>query len=60
MKATISLKKDRIQMKGNGKRIDIPLELKKGNPCSERCDEKNEIRQLYQVLQGTQDQVELN
>ena len=39
IKATISLEKDRINLKGNGKRIIIPLEPKQGKPC----DEKSEI-----------------
>jgi hypothetical protein len=34
MKETISIEKDRIKLKGNGRRIIIPLYLEEGKPWS--------------------------
>ena len=40
MKANISLEKNRIKLKGQGKKVIIPLDAKEGAPC----EEPNELR----------------
>lgn len=60
MKATISLEKDKIKLKGNGKKIIIPLDLHEGKPWVEAYEEELETRRLYQVLHEHQDNVEPN
>ena len=44
MKVTISLEKDIINLKRQGKRIIIPLNSKDGKPWSEPCDEEVDIK----------------
>lgn len=56
MKATISLEKDRIKLKGNHKKIIIPLDRREGKPCEEEL----ETRRLYQVLHEDRDNMEPN
>ena len=43
MKANISLEKDRIKLKGQGKKIIIPLDPKEGTPSKELDDTKDTI-----------------
>jgi hypothetical protein len=39
MKATISLERDWIKLKGSGRKIIIPLDPKEGNPWVETWEE---------------------
>jgi hypothetical protein len=49
MKETISLERDRIKLKGSGRKIIIPLDPKEGKPWMESWDEDQEARCLYQI-----------
>jgi hypothetical protein len=49
MKATISLERDRIKLKGSGRKIIIPLDPKEGKPWMESWDEDQEAICLYQI-----------
>ena len=60
MKANISLEKDRIKIKGQGKKIIIPLDPKEGTPWEEPDDIEDKVRQLYKVIQSNYDLVEPN
>ena len=66
MKANISLEKDRIKIKGQGKKIIITLDPKEGKPWEEPNDSEDKVRQLYKIIQGNlylvepNDQGELN
>jgi hypothetical protein len=42
MKENISLENDRIKLKGNGRKIIIPLDLSEWKPWSESLDEDQE------------------
>ena len=53
MKANISLEKDRIKLKGQGKDIIIPLDPKEGAPWEEADDLEARVRLLYQVMQSS-------
>lgn len=58
MKENISLEKDRIKLKWQGKKIIIPLYSKEGKPWEETNDSKECIWQLYQIMQSNADIVE--
>ena len=60
MKANISLEKDRIKLKGQGKKIIIPQDPKEGTPWEELDDTEEKVRQLYIVIQSDYDLVEPN
>lgn len=60
MKATISLKRDRIKLIENGKKIIIPLDPKEGKLWIEPWEEETHAKKLYQVIQGDRDSVEPN
>ena len=60
MKANISLEKDRIKLKGQGKKVIIPLEPKVGTPWEEPDDTEEKVRQLYKVIESNFDPVEPN
>ena len=60
MKANISLEKDRIKLKGQGKKIIIPLDPKEGTPWEEPDDTEDKFRQLYKFIQSNYDLVEPN
>jgi hypothetical protein len=49
MKATISLERDKIKLKGSGRKIIIPLDPKEGKPWMESWDEDQEARCLYHI-----------
>jgi hypothetical protein len=53
-----SLERDQIKLKGNGKKIIIPLDPKEENPWKKSWEEEQEALKLYQVIQGYQDNVE--
>ena len=60
MKANISLDKDRLKLKGKGKNIIIPLDLRYGRPWEEPNDDDANILRLYQVIQNNEDTIEIN
>ena len=60
MKANISLEKDRIKLKGQGKKVIIPLDPKEGAPWEEPDDLEVKVRQLYKIIQSNLDIVEPN
>ena len=60
MKANISLDKDKIKLKGQGKKIIIPLDRKEATPWVEPDDSEDNIRQLYKIIQSNLDSIEPN
>jgi hypothetical protein len=60
MRATISLERDRIKLKGSSRKIIIPLDPKEGKPWVETWDETHETQRLYQVMNEQKDNVEPN
>ena len=59
MKALISLDKERIKLKGNGKKFIVPFHPSQGEPWTKRIDEEVDIRQLYHI-QNNEDYTEPN
>ena len=49
MKASISLDKERIKLKGNGQKVIVPIHPSQGEPWTEPIDEEVDVRQLYQI-----------
>ena len=49
MKASISLDKERIKLKGKGQKVIVPIHPSQGEPWNEPIDEEVDIRQLYQI-----------
>ena len=49
MKASISLDKERIKLKGNGQKVIVPIHPSQGEPWIEPIDEEVDIQQLYQI-----------
>ena len=49
MKASISLDKERIKLKGNGQKVIVPIHPSQGETWTEPIDEEVNIRQLYQI-----------
>ena len=47
MKASISLDKERIKLKGNGKNVIVPIHPSQGEPWTEPIDEEVDVQQLY-------------
>lgn len=60
MKASIFLEKDRIKIKGKGKRVIIPLDPTKGKAWEEANDDDVDARRLYQVIQSNEETMEPN
>ena len=60
MKSIISLEKERIKLKGQGKKVIIPLDPKEGAPWEELDNLEAKVRQLYKVIQSNLDTVEPN
>ena len=60
IKANISLEKYRIKLKGQGKKVIIPLEPKEGAPWEEPDDSEAKVRQLYKIIQCNLDSVKPN
>jgi hypothetical protein len=58
MKENISLEKNRIKLKGDGRKIIIPLDQKVGKPWTESWDEDQESRCLYKIKKEQRDYVE--
>ena len=49
MKASISLDKERIKIKGNGQKVIVPIHPSQVEPWIEPIDEEVNIWQLYQI-----------
>ena len=49
MKASISLDKERIKLKGNGQKVIVTIHPSQGDPWIEPIDEEFDIRQLYKI-----------
>ena len=49
MKASISLDKERIKLKGNGQKVIVPIHPSQGEPWTEPIDEEVDVRQLYEI-----------
>ena len=47
MKASISLDKEQIKLKGNGQKDIVPIHPSQGEPWIEPIDEEVDVRQLY-------------
>ena len=59
MKASISLDKERIKLKGNGQKVIVPIHPCQGEPWIEPIDEEVDIWQLYQI-KNNKDYTEVN
>ena len=53
MKASISLDKERIKIKGNGQKFIVPIHPSQGEPWTKPMDEEFNVRQLYQIHNNT-------
>jgi hypothetical protein len=60
MRDTISLERDRIKLKGSGRKIIITLDPKEGKYWVETSDEAHEARRLYQIMNDKKDNIEPN
>ena len=60
MKTNISLEKDKIKLKGQSKKVIIPLNPKEGAPWEEPDDSEAKVRQLYKIIQSNLDSVKPN
>lgn len=60
MKENISLDKDIIKVKGNGKKVIIPLDLREGKPWDEPNDEDAYVHCLYQTMKYNEDTIDPN
>ena len=49
MKASISLDKERIKLKGNGQKAIVPIHPSQGEPWTKPIDEEVDVRQLYHI-----------
>ena len=56
MKASISLDKERIKLKGNGQKVIVPIHPSQGEPWIELMDEEFDIQQQirYKTMRTTQ------
>ena len=59
MKASISLDKETIKLKGNGQKVIVPIHPSQGEPWNKPIDEEFNVRQLYQI-QNDEDYTEPN
>ena len=59
MKASISLDKERIKLKGNRQKVIIHIHPSQDEPWTEPIDEEVNVRQLYQI-QNNEDYTEPN
>ena len=50
MKTNVSLDKDRIKLKGRGKKIIIPLDPREGKPWDELDDGVEDVCQIYKII----------
>ena len=49
MKSSISLEKERIKIKGNGKKVIIPIHPSQGEPWIEPINDDFDVRKLYNL-----------
>ena len=56
---SISLDKERIKLKGNRKKVIVPIFPSQGEPWTEPIDEEVDVRQLYKI-QNDEDYTEPN
>ena len=59
MKASISLDKERIKLKGNGEKVIVPIHPSQGEPWTEPIDDEVDIWELYHI-QNNADYIEPN
>ena len=59
MKASISLAKERIKLKGNGHKVIVPIHPSQGEPWTKPIDEEVDVQQIYKI-QNNKDYTELN
>ena len=59
MKASISLDKESIKLKGNGQKVIVPIHPSQSEPWTEPIDEEVDVRQLYKI-QNNEDYIEPN
>ena len=59
MKASISLEKERIKLKGNRENIIVPIHPSQGEPWTKPIDEEFDVQKLYKI-QNKEDQIEPN
>ena len=59
MKASISLDKEQIKLKGNGQKVIVPIHPTQGEPWTKPIYEEVDVRQLYQI-QNNADYTEPN
>ena len=59
MKASISLDKERIKLKGNGQKVIVSIHPSQGEPWTKPIDEEVDVQQLYQI-QNNEDYTEPN
>ena len=57
MKASISIEKERIKLKGEGKKVIVPIKPSQGKPREEPDDANDDIQKLYQTVQNNEDSV---
>ena len=60
MKANISLEKVKIKLKGQVKKVIIPLDPKEATPWEELDDSEDKVKQLYKIIQSNLDSVKPN
>ena len=59
MKASISLDKEQIKLKGNGQKVIVPIHSSQGEPQTEPIDEQVNVQQIYKI-QNNEDYIEPN
>ena len=55
----IFLEKERIKLKGNRKKVIVPIHPSQGEPWTEPIDEEVDVRQLYKI-QNNEDYIKSN
>ena len=59
MKASISLDKEQINIKGNGQKVIVPIHPSQGEPWIEPIDEEIDVQKIYKI-QNNEDYTEPN
>ena len=59
MKALILLDNERIELKGNGQKIIVPIHPSQGEPWTEPIDEEVDVRKIYKI-HNKEDYIEPN
>ena len=60
MKVSISLEKDRIKLKGDGKKVIVSIYPSHEKPWKEPIENEGDIRRLYQIMENHEDSIEPN